>query len=163
ALSPDGKTLLVLTSGYNLNAAANGALNPAESNEYVFVYDVTVSPPKKAQVIQVPNTFSGIAWNPTGNEFYVPGLVPAPPQGFTFLADVLFIYGNVGGKWTLVAAPVPFGHNPNPATFSLGGLGLGNTPIAAGVGVNATGSRLAVADYENDSVTVIDVAARAKV
>ena len=36
----------------------------AESNEYVFVYDVRGGHPVKKQVLQVPNTFAGLAWNP---------------------------------------------------------------------------------------------------
>src|SRR6516165_5319475 len=35
ASSTDGKTLLVLTSGYNQERTAAGALDPAASNEYV--------------------------------------------------------------------------------------------------------------------------------
>src|SRR6266404_5366403 len=37
ATSPDGGTLLVLTSGYNRNNGPTGARVAAESNEYVFV------------------------------------------------------------------------------------------------------------------------------
>jgi hypothetical protein len=38
AVSPDGRTLLVLTSGYNQNYDANGKTIAAQSNEYVFVF-----------------------------------------------------------------------------------------------------------------------------
>jgi hypothetical protein len=48
AISPDGSTLLVMTSGYNnlnysdqANAGDYGYLEPSASNEYVFVYDIT--------------------------------------------------------------------------------------------------------------------------
>src|SRR6266850_5471099 len=37
-VSPDGQTLLILTSGYNRNNAADGRQTSGESNEYVFVY-----------------------------------------------------------------------------------------------------------------------------
>src|SRR5271169_2215922 len=38
ALSPDKKTLVILTSGYNTQAnPTTGAFDPADSNEYVFV------------------------------------------------------------------------------------------------------------------------------
>ena len=73
AVSPDGKTLLILTSGYNIRYDSRGKLAPQESNEYVFVYDTTVQPPRKTQVLQVPSAFDGLAWNPNGNEFYVSG------------------------------------------------------------------------------------------
>src|SRR4051794_33613994 len=45
AISPDGKTLLILTSGYNkqnfTSGAKAGKTNPAESNEYIFVFDIS--------------------------------------------------------------------------------------------------------------------------
>jgi hypothetical protein len=59
-LSPDGRTLLVLTSGYNRNYDANGKLIACDSNEYVFAFDITTGTPVKKQVIQVPSTYSGI-------------------------------------------------------------------------------------------------------
>jgi hypothetical protein len=73
AVSPDRKTLLVLTSGYNsenfTSGANKGSLNPALSQEYVFVYDVQYDEPIKRQVLTVPNTLEGITWNPNGLEF----------------------------------------------------------------------------------------------
>src|SRR5579862_87955 len=41
AVSPDGKTLLILTSGYNLNADAKGNIDPATTTEFVFVFDIS--------------------------------------------------------------------------------------------------------------------------
>lgn len=73
AISPDGTTMLVLTSGFNRNFGSDGNAIAGESNEYVFVYDIASGKPKKLQVLQVPNTFQGIAWNPKGHEFYVAG------------------------------------------------------------------------------------------
>ncbi len=73
AVSPDGATLLILTSGYSLNHDAKNKPIPGQSNEYVFVYDITQGTPVKKQVLQVPNTFVGLAWNPNGEEFYVSG------------------------------------------------------------------------------------------
>src|SRR5437762_1975995 len=40
SLSPDGRTLLVLTSGYNKEG-------PEKLNEYIFVFDVTANPPRQ--------------------------------------------------------------------------------------------------------------------
>src|SRR5690242_13665764 len=73
AVSPDGATMLVLTSGFNRLADATGKGDPAASSEYVFVYDLRASAPQKTQVLHVPNTFHGIAWRPDGKEFYVTG------------------------------------------------------------------------------------------
>ena len=72
-VSPDGRTLLILTSGYNLNNDASGNFDLAGSNEYVFVFDISHKTPQQKQVLQVPNTYNGIAWNPNGTEFYVTG------------------------------------------------------------------------------------------
>lgn len=88
-MSPDGTTLLVLTSGYNQNFKTTSGvpitrpvLDPvtgAPSNvstpkgEWVFVYDVTTNVPKKLQQIAIPNTYNGIVWNPNGHAFYVSG------------------------------------------------------------------------------------------
>src|SRR5260370_6887979 len=73
AISPDGNTLLILTSGYNIRYDSNGNLVPQESNEYVFVYDISSQPPRKTQVLQVRVAFNGLTWNPNGTEFYVSG------------------------------------------------------------------------------------------
>jgi hypothetical protein len=40
AVSPDGATLLILTSGFNRNEDANAQFDPQHSSEYVFVYDI---------------------------------------------------------------------------------------------------------------------------
>src|SRR5882724_1729186 len=72
-VAPDETTMLALTSGYNRNNGPTGASAPAESNEYVFIYDIAGGTPVKKQVIQVPNTFNGIAWNRDGSAFYVAG------------------------------------------------------------------------------------------
>ena len=74
SLSPDGKTLLILTSGFNQNLDANGNVDPQTSNEYVFVFDVSGKTPRQAQVIQIiSNAFDGLTWNPSGKSFYVSG------------------------------------------------------------------------------------------
>ncbi|HZD93595.1 MAG TPA: hypothetical protein VE133_05030, partial [Candidatus Sulfotelmatobacter sp.] len=45
ALSPDGHTLLVLTTGFNRVSDIKAKSIPDLSNEYVFVFDVTQNPP----------------------------------------------------------------------------------------------------------------------
>ena len=150
-VSPDGKTLLILTSGYNRNNNSDpasptyGRQVAAESNEYVFVYDIGGPAPVQQQVIQVPNTFNGIAWNPNGNEFYVAGGVD----------DNVHVYGKSGSVWGEVGT-VALGHNNK-------GLGVSVRPMAAGIAVNASGSQLLVANYFNDSVSLVDLTARTKV
>src|SRR5262249_22662444 len=59
AASPDGNTLLILTSGFNRNNGSDGKTIAQQSNEYVFVYDIRRQPPALKQVLKVPNTFVG--------------------------------------------------------------------------------------------------------
>ena len=92
AMSPDGRTLLILTSGFNRNLGADGKPVASLSNEYVFVYDVSGSAPVKRQVLSVPDTFLGIAWAPAGGRFYVSGGVDD---------DVLEYAGDGAGAYAL--------------------------------------------------------------
>jgi YVTN family beta-propeller protein len=151
AVSPDGTTLLIVTSGYNRNAGPDGAGIPAESNEYIFVYDITGKNPVKRQVLQVPNTFVGLAWHPNGQEFYVSG----GPD------DNVHVYHVQGAAWA-EAAVIPLGH-AKPGPTDLGGLSVANKPNAAGIAVNTSGTFLVVANHENDSISVVDVQSRIKV
>jgi len=145
ATSPDGNTLLILTSGYNVNYDAAGTLIPEESNEYVFVYDISRDPPRKLQVLQVPRPFNGLVWNPSGQEFYVSGGEQ----------DTVHIFSRDAVGWRESGKAISLGHAQ--------GLGLATRPEVAGLGINAAGTRLIVANYENDSVSVIDLGSRAKI
>ncbi len=146
-MSPDGATLLVLTSGYNEMDDALGRRMKRDSNEYVFVFDVSQDTPRKTQVLQVANTFDGIAWNPNGQEFYVAGGVD----------DDVHVFAKNGDEWAEAEAgpTIKLGHEH--------GLGIDVKPEAAGIGVTADGKKLVVANFENDSVSVVDVAARQKI
>ena len=138
ALSPNGKTLLILTSGFNRAFGPDGKFVADRSNEYVFVYDVSGAVPVKRQVLAVPNTFLGIAWLPVGDRFYVSGGVD----------DVVREY---------VGAPGAFAPG---RVFALGhkaGIGLAAKPESAGLAVSPDGRRLMVANLQNDSVSLIDL------
>ena len=138
ALSPDGKTLLILTSGFNRTYGADGKFIPERSNEYVFVYDVSGAAPVKRQVVTVPDTFQGIAWAPAGGGFFVSGGVD----------DVVREY--VGAPGDFKAGRVfPLGHKA--------GLGLASKPEAAGLAISPDGRRLLVANLQNDSVSLINL------
>ncbi len=141
ALSPDGRTLLILTSGYNTlddtSGSMKGRLEPADSDEYVFVYDVRGGAPRQTQVLKVRDTYSGIAFSPSGRHFYVSG-------GDN---DNVHIFGREYGRWAETQAPVALGHAR--------GLGDGVRPEAAGLAVSADGASIVVADYENDAITVL--------
>ena len=157
AVSPDGATLLILTSGFNRNNDAAGNVSLPESNEYVFVYDISQQPPVKKQVVQIPNTFMGIAWAPDGKRFYVSG-------GSN---DNIHVFEQASGRWTEADKPIALGH--------VAGLGLKNReeaagaapnffghPAVAGIAVNPSGTSLLAVNYENDSVSLVDLKQRQK-
>ena len=145
AVSPDGATLLILTSGYNLNHDAKRKVITGQSNEYVFVYDITQGTPVKKQVLQVPNTFVGLAWNPNGEEFYVSGGAD----------DDVHIFEKKSGQWAEPAPPMALGHKEDQDKEAV--------IVVAGLAVNASGSRLLAANYENDSISLIDLKSRKKI
>jgi YVTN family beta-propeller protein len=149
AVSPDGTTLLVLTSGYNRNNDASGNVIPRDSNEYVFVFDITSGSPVQNQVIQVPNTYSGITFSPEGAQFFVSGGKD----------DSVHTYTNSGGSWAETGTPIALGHGTG------NGLPQGARtvpPAAAGLAVTADGKTIVVANYENDSISLVSTIARAK-
>ena len=144
-VSPDRKTLLILTSGYNrvFNISTIPPTTPLmwyapDSNEYVFVYDISLPVPVKLQVLQFPNTYSGIVFDPSGAAFYVSG---GPGD------NIHVVTRTASGSWA-----------DQPAlTLSLGhaaGVGLGVHPCAAGLAVSQDGQTLVVANYYNDSITM---------
>ena len=73
AVSPDGRTLLILTSGYNRNNDAKGKKIAAQTNEYIFVFDIQQAKPVQRQALRIPNAYMGLAWAPDGTHFYVGG------------------------------------------------------------------------------------------
>jgi YVTN family beta-propeller protein len=151
-LSPDGKTLLVLTSGYNLVEDATGRNIDQDSQEYVFVFDVSKGAAVQKQALAVPNTFSGLVFAPDGKRFYAAGGVD----------DSIHVFSLAGGTWAEDGAPIALNNGPgNGLTQGVPGV-AGPTvgPQAAGLDVTADGLKLVVANYENDSISVVDLATR---
>jgi DNA-binding beta-propeller fold protein YncE len=140
--SHDGKTLLILTSGFNKIALPSGMPDPAASNEYVFVFDIAKGAPRQIQVVQVPNTDSGIAFAPDDAHFYVSGGVD----------DSLHVFAHRNNQWAEDGASVPLGHKQ--------GLGIAISPSAAGLAVSANGAAIVIADRHNDAITLVDPVAR---
>lgn len=159
-VSHDGKTLLVLTSGFNRMAGPDGKQDPAASNEYVFVFDISGAVPKQVQVVQVPDTDSGIVFAPDDSRFYVSGGVDDNVHVYmlelksgTGVAETGGPESNPGrgrGSWVEAGAPIALGHKA--------GLGIDVKPSAAGLAVSEDGTVLVVANRMNDSVSIIDVA-----
>src|SRR5581483_8318056 len=90
-VSPDGKTLLVLTSGYNMLNDSSGHTIPAESTQFVFTYDIAQHQPRQKQVIQIANSYSGMVFDPSGDAFYVSGGVDDNVHAYGLGSD---------GKWS---------------------------------------------------------------
>jgi len=157
-LSPDGSTLLVLTSGFNRVYDIKAKIVPALSNEYVFIYDVTQNPPVKRQVLAVANTHMGIAWAPDGRTFYVAGGSDDNVHVFRQSVSGQSAAPKGPRAWEEELPPIDLGHKE--------GLGLNdeegskdhkNKPAAAGLAVSRDGRRLLVANQMNDSVSLIDL------
>jgi len=175
-VSPDKKTLLVLTSGYNRVFRTDGKIdaygtyfNWPDSQEYVFVYDITTDKPVKKQVIMVPNTYFGMVFDPKGTAFYVSsgsGDLPYDTTGAFNPAkaggDNVHVYTlNASGSWqhaTQLALNHPAGNGlvvqpPTGEQIPVNEM-VAVKPMAAGVAISKDGLTLAVANYYNDSITV---------
>jgi YVTN family beta-propeller protein len=193
ALSPDGSALLILTTGYNTGFYTQGpngtpilyaALDPITGKqtstmtpnaEWVFVFDVRGAQPLQKQLINIPNTYHGLLWDPSGSRFYVAGGIddrifvykasaPGPSADTTFVPDAPFVLLNHD-----IPADVPI------QVFPTGGM-FKNTPInsnqfaqdmfipfgalAAGLAISPDGSTLYVANYQNDSLSIVNPATR---
>lgn len=185
ALSPDGGLLLVLTSGYNKGFRDENTGEPFEYNvldpetaepsgetvnksEWVFVYALKQAQNRrgkvyeldKVQQISIPNTFSGLVWDPTGEKFYVSGGID----------DRILVFERDGDEFVPSAPFILLGHNTNetaPTPNYDGGL-LKGTPAAsaatgavvAGLAVSEDGKTLVAANFENDSISIVDTDTR---
>ena len=151
-VSPDGKTLLVLCSG--LNVIFNGTTAPPTTSQFVFIYDISANQPVKKQVLQIPNTYNGIIFDPSGMHFYVSGGVDDNIHTVTLGSN---------GNWAEEQPTSPaltMGHAAgNGLSVQPGGAGpvnaqVGVKPCAAGLAISNDGKTLVVANYYNDSITV---------
>ena len=185
ALSPDGKTLLVLTSGWNRdNRLPNGTsitfptLDPntgapvgtTTHSEWVFVYALgSGGTLTKQQQINVPSTYSGLAWAPGGTRFFVSGGQD----------DRVYVYRFNGSQFVADAPFVLLGHNSNAnapfpnydgsilkgtkaaqaVTFN-GSSAIVGGAVVAGLALSQDGKTLVAANFENDSISIVDTATR---
>ena len=124
AVSPDQGTLLVLTSGYNLMFGADGKPRREDSQEYIFVYDLSSASPLQRQVLKVPNTFAGLAFDPQGKVFYVSGGKDDNVHTYSRQED---------GSWSESGTPISLGHTA--------GLGLLREPALVAGGLAAINHR----------------------
>lgn len=142
-LSPDGKTLAVITAGQNSLYKPDGTLDTAASTQFIFIYDVSGGHrgnPLLKQVLQQTNAHVGLVFSPDGNTLYAAGGSD----------DAVYAYSNVGGTWTL-GAKLALNHNKI-------GIGAGVNPNASGLAISRDGKTLVVVNNYNDSISVIDTA-----
>jgi DNA-binding beta-propeller fold protein YncE len=176
AVSPDGSTLLVLTSGYNrVFQGAFPIFDPLYSSEYIFIFDITNHSPVFKQAVPIPNAYHGIVWDPTSTAFYVSGGMGDAPFGTDPIpyplpnnGDNVHIITQKNGIW-VNTAELDLGQNPSSVVAghtSGNGLPVPNNqfasvnaavfvaPMAAGLAISSDGQTLVVANYFNDSITV---------
>ncbi len=139
ARSPDGREMLVLTSGYNRYNGADGKTVAAQSVQYVFRYAIDRGGSRWLQTLTVPNSFSGVAWMPDGRGFVVGGGVD----------DTVHLFAKAGSKFVERTPAISLGHKA--------GIGAEVKPQAAGIAVSPDGRRALVANYYNDSVSLVDL------
>jgi YVTN family beta-propeller protein len=148
ALSPDGKSLFVLTAGFNTWLGPDGKRIADASSEHLLVYDINESLTVR-QDIHVPNSYGGFALASDSATIFVAGGVDD---------NIHEYHKDTAGHWGESGAPIPLGHK------SGNGLVRGNAdllkPMAAGLALTPDGARLLVANYENDSISVVDIRQR---
>jgi YVTN family beta-propeller protein len=182
-LSPDSKTLLVLTSGYNQNFRdeQTGAFfeypvldpqtgQPSEVTtrkaEWVFVFDTSNGKLLKKQQINIPNTYNGLTWSPDGQRFYVSAGID----------DRIYVYKNEGNQYVPDAPFILLGHNTDqtlpfpkydggllkntPAQAAAGSTQIATGAVVAGLTVSKDGKTLVAANFQNDSVSIVDTNTR---
>jgi YVTN family beta-propeller protein len=185
ALSPDGHTLLVLTSGWNrdnhltngtsitfptLDPTTGAAVGTTTMSEWVFVFSINNDGSvTKQQQINIPSTYSGLAWSPDGARFYISGGQD----------DRIYIYRNNGTQFVPDAPFILLGHNSNASapfpnydgsilkgtkaaeTVTFGGTSLiVGGAVVAGFDLSRDGKTLVAANFENDSVSIVDTTSR---
>jgi YVTN family beta-propeller protein len=151
-LSPDGKTLAIITAGQNSLYTPAGSVDVANSTQYIFLYDVDgphQGAPVLQQVLKPVNTHVGLAFSPDGNSLYAAGGKD----------DRVYVYTRGTAGWTQ-AATVELGHGGKGIGSGYGTFTTGVAPNASGLAVSADGSTLVVANNYNDSISVIDTATR---
>jgi YVTN family beta-propeller protein len=150
-LSPDGKTLAVMTSGYNTLNNASGDLLPTPNgsgikpgSEFIVLYDVsTPGSPVMKQTLRPPNTFVGLTFSANSQTLYASGGND----------DQILVYTLSNGSFAQ-SAKISLNHEYT-------GIGIGQYPQAGGIALSSDGTKLAVANTLNDSVSVVNTATNA--
>src|ERR1019366_6946478 len=128
-VSPDGHTLLIITSGYNrifqpLGAGYYGyGVNPdhtafdyPNSKEYVFIYDISQGTPVQKQVVTIPNSYNGIVFDPT---------IDTTPTDTNFGKSTAFYVSSGSGDYPFESG----GSNPPQSTTNFTNTGKDNVHV----------------------------------
>jgi YVTN family beta-propeller protein len=152
-VSPDAKTLAILTAGMNSIYNSTGVVDKAASTQFLFIYDISganKTSPVLKQVIQQLNAHVGLVWAPDSQTLYAAGGCD----------DAVYVYGSNGNSFSL-KTKIALGHAPNGCVSNSAnrtGLGLSVEPNVAGLAITADGKTLVAANNYNDSISVIDTA-----
>jgi YVTN family beta-propeller protein len=159
-VSPDGKTLAILTAGQNSLYFPNpatpsevGTVDTSASTQFLFLYDISganKSKPVLKQVIQQLNAHVGLVWGPDSKTLYAAGGCD----------DVVYVYTTTGASFGL-SKQISLGHAPNGCVSNAAnrtGIGLGVEPNVSGLALSSDGKTLVAANNYNDSISVIDTA-----
>ena len=152
-VSPDGKTLAILTAGMNSLYDTSGNVDTAASTQFLFLYDISganKTNPVLKQVIQQLNAHVGLVWAPNSQTLYASGGCD----------DAVYAYSSTGSSFSL-SNKISLGHAPSGCvsnTANRTGLGLGVEPNVAGLAITADGKTLVAANNYNDSISIIDTA-----
>jgi DNA-binding beta-propeller fold protein YncE len=167
ALNPaDGKTLVVMTSGYNTYDTATGSSKPGQYNglygpEYIFVFDTTnpTSPVRNmnplgqtgsspAAALTPQDTFQGMIWSPDGTKLYVSGGTDGNVLIYNFNLATKTFSGPT--SITLISG------GDNGDANGVGGEVSYIGPQTSGLALDPTGRYLYALNMLNDSISVID-------
>ena len=147
SVSPDGKLAAILTSGFNRHFGKDGKPVPELSTEYVFLFDMTTPQPKQIQVLPIPNSFQGLAWAPSGDRFYASGgkdddVLEFVRSASRFAAGRTFRLGH---------------HEGIGLKARWGSSDINVEAVAGALAVSPDGTRLLATNFQNDSVSLIDL------
>src|SRR5215472_1681738 len=142
--------------------------------EWVFIYDVRSGTPVQKQRLHLPSTYDGLVWDPSGARFYVSAgiddrvyVYKATGTGTasadrTYVADAPFILLGDDSNQT---SPIPtYDGGIFKNTAVNGPIGkdmfIPFSAVAAGLAISNDGSKLFVANLQNDSLSVANTATR---
>src|SRR5581483_336575 len=117
------------------------------STEYVFLFDIAGASPKQTQVLQIANTFHGIAWGAGSDRLYVSGGKD----------DLVVEYARDSGSTSRFAKARTFALNHTTINGGKSWVPMPIGPTAGQLAVSPDGTRLLVSNMMNDSVSLIDL------